>query len=211
MKTDLIIIGGGGHAKVLISAIRSSNEFNVKGILDPKLPINTTVCGVPVIGTDEVLLKKGMRECQLIMGFGSMKACNERKKRFIYLKEMGCSFAIVKHSDAVIDESVVIGEGSQIMAGVVIQPETVFGANCIINTSAIVEHDCRISDNVHIAPGTVLGGRVSVGSNSLIGLGSRILPGVKIGTNVTVGAGAVVVKNVGDNVKMIGVPASEVC
>jgi len=207
VSKPVIVIGGGGHAKVLIDALRSSNEFQILGIVDERLPIDQTVLDVPVIGSDDLLLRGERHGNYLALGVGSVRGDENRKRLYERFRELRYEFPAVRHARATVAPGVTLGDGTQVMAGVVIQPDVCIGSNCIINTSAVIEHDCTIAGHSHAAPGAVLGGGVVVGECSFIGLGARVLPGVKIGSLVTVGAGAVVVDDVEDAATVVGVPA----
>lgn len=73
---------------------------------------------------------------------------------------------------------------------------------------------CEIGENCTILPMVLLGkkepgikDKIFIGNNCYISTGVTILAPVKIGDNVTIGAGAVVTKNIPDNVTVAGVPA----
>ncbi len=203
-KKDIIIIGGGGHAKVLIDAIVTIGIFNIKGILDPKIKVGTIVGGFPVIGSDELLFDDSFGGTCLALGVGIMKGSDDTRRRiYARFSEMKYVFPAIRHGTAIVARDAVIGDGVQIMAGAIVQPCAKIGSNSIVNTSAVVEHDCNIAAHCHIAPGAILGGGVSVGEESMVGLGARVLPGVKIGRNVTVGAGTIVLSEVEDGKTVI--------
>lgn len=86
------------------------------------------------------------------------------------------NFGYAVHPKAVIARDVVFGEGTVIMAGVVIQPGVRIGKHVILNTGCTVDHDCEIGDFVHIAPGAHLCGNVKVGEGALVGVGVGIAP-----------------------------------
>ena len=114
----------------------------------------------------------------------------------------------VIHPSAVIDATAtIVTQGVMIAAGVIINPLAKIGTGTICNTGCIIEHECVIGNFTHIAPGAVLCGTVKVGNNSFVGANAVVRQGVTIGNNVMIGAGAVVLKNVPDNVTVIGVPA----
>lgn len=204
---NIIVLGGGGHAKVLIDAVRSTNCFGISGILDPGLKVGEQILGVSVLGSDNFLDDHSGNEFVLALGIGSVKVPSVRKNIFDKYKDRGFEFPLIIHRNAYVSGTSIISEGVQVMACAVIQPDAFIGENVIINTSAVIEHDCKISAHSHISPGAVLGGDVEVGECSHIGLGARVLQGVRIGKNVTIGAGAVVVRNVDDGKTVMGVPA----
>lgn len=204
----MFVIGGGGHAKVVINLILESNQFHLDGILDGKLKAGDSVLGIPVLGDDEKISTP--EEVSLALGVGMMRASSIRKELYERFSRSGYSFPTLVHPASCIARNVSLAAGVQVMARVTIQPDSKIEVNTILNTGAIVEHDAVIGAHSHISPGAVLGGGVSVGECSLIGLGARILPGVKVGRNVTVGAGAVVVNNIPDGQTVVGIPARSI-
>jgi sugar O-acyltransferase (sialic acid O-acetyltransferase NeuD family) len=203
----LIIVGGGGHAKVVIDAAISMNTFAIAGVVDTKIASDEKILGIPVLGNDTVLEKREMWRHALAMGVGMQKAGNQREKLFQRLKGLDYQFPVIRHARSHIAQGVKLSEGCQVMAGAIIQTDANVGCGVIVNSNAVVEHDCQLEAYVHIAPGAVLGGNVSVGQGSLVGLGACILPGIHIGQQATIGAGTVVCKNVADGMTVRGIPA----
>ncbi|MEQ8319705.1 MAG: acetyltransferase [Rhodospirillales bacterium] len=208
-ERPLIIIGAGGHAKVVIDALLSMG-MSLKGATDQDPSrLGKSILGVDVIGDDGVLDELTTADIRLVLGVGSTEAGPARRKIFDNLKDRGYEFANVVHPSAVIGRDVEIGEGAQIMAGAVIQPGCRIGRGVIVNTGARVDHDCTLGDFVHISPGAVLSGDVTIGDDSHIGCGATVLQGQRVGRSVTVGAGAVVVSHIIDDVCVVGIPARE--
>ncbi|MGL6173212.1 MAG: acetyltransferase [Cellulosilyticaceae bacterium] len=205
MKKDVVLIGGGGHAKVIIDILRYSSQYNIVGICDKN---SEGVEGVPVIGTDEMLPylhTQGVKEAFICIG------ANQKRRWELYqqLKQLGYSLPVLKHPNCIVAENVQIGEGTCIMPGAIINSGAKIGEMVIVNTGSIIEHDCVIEENSHISPRTCLCGGVSVGAHTHIGAGSVVNPSVSIGKNVVVGSGSVVIDGVRDEVTVIGVPAKE--
>jgi len=200
MKEKIILIGGGGHCKVVIDAIINTGTYNIKGIIDNKMEDEVKVLGIPVIGNDVLLpelYKKGIN--QAFVAVGSVGDCNLRKAIYKKLKNIGFDLAIVVHHRAVVAKDVEIDEGTFIAAGAVINPGTTIGKNVIINTCASVDHDCKIGDFVHVAPGATLSGGVEVGESTHIGTGANLVQGLKIGKGCMVKAGTIVKRDLADN------------
>lgn len=204
----IIILGGGGHAKVLIDLIKIKRNFEIVGILDIQLVKGTKVLDVPVLGEDDILVdifKEGVK--MACIGVGSVKDNNIRSRLFDTAKHAGLEVPSLIHPNSFISRKSKIAEGVQVMAGAIIQTNTFIDENSIINTGAIIDHDCVIGKNTHVCPGVVIGGEVTIGDNSFIGAGVTIIQGVNIGNNAVVGVGAVVIKNVPGGVTVKGVPA----
>lgn len=209
LKKSLLILGGGGHARVLIDALKCLQR-DIIGITDPNpIMYGRTIMGIPVIGDDKAVMRYPSESIELVNGLGSVGCISRHKRLFVEFKDKGYTFATVIHPFAVIASDAQLSEGTQIMAGVVIQTGSYIGQNTIINTMVSVDHDCRIEDHSHLAPGATLSGDVSVGHGTHIGAGATIIQGISIGSNSLIAAGSVVIGNIGDNKKVKGVPAKE--
>ena len=207
-RKKIVLIGGGGHAKVIINAIECSREFEIYGVVDPRLCEEDLVLGVNVIGTDDALpglLGKGLENA--FIAIGSVGCCAVRKQIYEKLKGIGFKLPVVAYPGASVAKDALIGEGTFIAAGVVINPGVKIGKNAIINTSTSLDHDCRIGDFVHVAPGVTLCGGVSVGNEAHVGAGATVIQGVNIGKGCIVGAGTTVRRHLADGDKYIGIPS----
>lgn len=206
-NVKIIMLGGGGHAKVLIELIRLAGEYEIAGILD-RLEAGSVISGISVLGNDEMLAEifaeKITNAC---IGVGSVKDTRIRRSLFEKVKESGFFVPSLIHPGAVVSKSAELSEGVQIMAKAVIQAGSIIGENTIINTGAIIEHDGLVGRHVHVCPGAVIAGVCKIGDNSLIGAGATVINGTSIGKNVTVGAGSVVVNDIADGAAVKGVPA----
>lgn len=206
----VVIIGAGGHARVLISTLKALQR-GIVGILHPdETMIGQTIDGIPVIGNDEKICEYAPDAVELVNGIGSTSSTTKRHDIFETFKKDGYSFATIEHLAALIADNVKLGEGVQIMAGAIIQTGCIIGNNTIINTGAIIDHDCIIGDHVHIAPGAVLSGGVKIGALTHVGTGATIIQGAEIGGNSLIGAGAVVIRDVPAGKKVIGNPAKTI-
>lgn len=206
MNLPLIILGDGGHSRVLIETLLQM-EFNIIGITTPDKTNKNNVYGIPIIGNDTMVLKYSANEIRLVNGIGSVGTPITRASLFHSFKAKGFQFQQVIHPTSIISPSALIAEGVQIMAGAIIQTESQIGTNSIINTKASIDHDCKIGMNVHVAPGVTVSGGVEIGNNVHIGTGAVIIQGLKIGDNSVIGAGAVVLNNINQGDTVIGIPA----
>ncbi len=207
MDLPIIILGAGGHAKVLVDALQRGAR-SVVGLADE----NPTLCGrrvlgVEVMGGDEFVLRHPPGTVLLANGIGSVDSMRIRAAVYQRFKSRGYAFATVIHPSAVIGGEAVLGEGAQILAGAVIGPSVTIGENSIVNTGASVDHDCRIGAHVHLAPGVVLSGGVTIGDETHVGTGATVIQGVTIGAGCLIAAGAVVIADVHPLARVAGVPA----
>ncbi len=192
----LVILGAGGHAKVLLALVQSVG-FEVLGVCDPALADQGIEewRGISVLGGDNALEALDPRSIELVNGLGQLVGGTGRRSIFQRLKQQGFRFPVLVHPTAWVDQSAILHEGVQIMAGAVIQADVVIGANSIINTRAGIDHDCRLGEDVHVAPGATLCGGVQVEGRAFIGSGATVIQGLKVGVEAVVGAGATLSRN----------------
>lgn len=200
----LVVVGAGGHAKVVIEAARASGLWDVVGLIDPS-PAATSALGVPVLGGDEMLpqlLAGGVSAAVIALGGNALR---ERLGR--QAQDMGFELPSIVHPSALVSPSARLGAGVVVMARAVIGTEAVVSDLAIVNTGAVLDHDNFVGIAGHVAPGCALAGNVSVGDRSLVGVGSAVRPQIRIGADVVIGAGSVVVADVPDGAIVAGAPA----
>lgn len=207
MSLPVIILGAGGHAKVLIDALLASNVA-IAGVVDTNpLLVGTSLLGIPLLGGDEIVGEYAPAEIMLVNGLGTVTLSDKRRQLYEQFKNRGYTFAQVIHPSVVISSDVVLAEGVQIMAGAVIQTGSRIGVNTIVNTSVSVDHDCIVGDHVHLAPGVTLSGGVTISHESHVGTGATLIQGVSVGEKSLIGAGSLVLKDVAAGITVMGVPA----
>lgn len=208
MSLPLIVVGGGGHAKVLISTLLLQHR-SVLGFVDPK-PLLPPLLGIAHLGDDCAAFLHPPDQVRLVNGVGSIDSTVLRRAVYEKFRERQYVFDTVIHPSAIIAPEVHIEDGVQIMAGAVVQPGSRLGANVIINTGARVDHDCVIDAHSHVAPGVTLSGHVYIGKGAHVGTGASIIQGIKVNAGGIVGAGAVVIDDVPAGATVVGVPAKAV-
>jgi sugar O-acyltransferase (sialic acid O-acetyltransferase NeuD family) len=157
--------------------------------------------------SDENLFDEYARRCE---GFVVCVAGDNGKDRVSYsirLTELGLKPVAAVHPSTFLGEGVKVGSGLQAMPRAVVNDFSWIGNYCILNTNCSIDHDCRLGQGVHVMGAAAIAGAVTIGEFSTIGTNATILPKLEIGNNVYVGAGAVVTKNIPDNVVVAGVPA----
>ena len=202
-ERSLIIIGAGGHARVLIDTLQLTGK-SILGVVDKGHAAHSTgPSGLAILGDDEAVDRFAPDAVLLVNGVGTVKTTAQRDAIYRRFLAKGFHFATVVHPSAVISNSATLGEGVQVMAGCVIQAGASIGANSLINTRASIDHDCRIGETVHIAPGATLSGTVTVGDETHIGTGAVVIQGITIGRHCLVAAGAVVYRDLPDGAQHI--------
>ena len=207
MRQKAIIIGGGGHARVVHDALISCGQ-SVHGVTELDMNKDSKLLSsVPLIGSDDQILEFDPEEVLLANGIGGSSRVKSRWQVFEIFTTEGYSFLTVVHPTAVVSSSVELSEGVQVMAGAVVQAGAQIGPNSLINTATSVDHDCLIARNCHVAPGATICGGVRVGQDTMIGAGAVIIDGVSVGADCLIGAGSVVVEDIPEGTCAKGVPA----
>lgn len=194
----MYLLGASGHAKVIIDSLKASGK-KISGLFDDN-PEVKELLGYNVFGSFD---SNRLGDEELIISVG----LNHIRKKIVDKLPGEIRYGNAIHPSAIMSEHASLGEGTVVMQGAVIQSSVSIGKHCIINTTASVDHDCLLEDYVHISPNATLCGAVSVGEGSQIGAGAVVIPGIKIGKWSLVAAGAVVMKDVPDNVLVLGNPA----
>jgi acetyltransferase EpsM len=209
-QRDLIVIGGGQHARVVVEAARTRLDlWNVVGFTDPvPCPDTSTRLGLTWLGTDEEYLACGVaaRSC-CILGFCTLDVSAHRADTVARYQQAGHSWATVVHERAWVSPSARLGQGVFVAAGAVVNTGAHIGDHCVVNSGAVVEHDVCLGDFVQVSPAAAIGGGTTIGRHGFLGLGCRVRDHVRIGANVLVGMGAVVTRSLADNDTVVGVPA----
>jgi sugar O-acyltransferase (sialic acid O-acetyltransferase NeuD family) len=204
----LIVIGGGGHAKVLISTLLLQHR-RILGFVELKRSV-VPLLSVAHLGDDDAVFSHSPDRVRLVNGVGSIDSTISRKMVYEKFREKQYVFETVIHPSAIIAVEVHFEDGVEVMAGAIVQPGVSVGSNVIINTGARVDHDCSIDAHAHIAPGVTLSGNVHIGQGAHIGTGACIIQGIKVGEASVVGAGAVVISDVPAGDIVVGIPAHSV-
>lgn len=202
----LLIVGAGGHAKVVIDAIRCLHGADcLLQLVDDDLRlVLESVMGLPVIVPVATGLGAG-RRFHVAIGGNLLRARVAQD-----CLRAGLQYQTVVHPWSIVAASATLGQGCFVAGGGVVGPEASLGEGCIVNHGAVVDHDCRIGDFCHIGPNATLAGKVQLGAQVLIGAGANILPGVSVGDGCVVGAGAVVLHDMPAGTTYVGVPARRI-
>ncbi len=193
----LIIIGAGGHGKVIADNALKNGYKNICFVDDN---MTGDVIGFPLVGTSADIERLNDGRTDFIIGIGN----NAIRKTIA--ETYNVNWVSIVHPSAQIAFSAEIGKGTVVMANAVINVCATVGEHCIINTSAIIEHDNVIENYVHISPNAALGGTALIGSLTHVGIGATVKNNTEICSDCTIGAGAVVVKNIKEPGTYVGVP-----
>lgn len=206
----IVVIGGGGHAKVIISILRKQDIYDIAGYTD--IVDRGKILEVKYLGTDDILeyLFKEKNVKNAVIGIGHANKSNLRQKVVKNLKKIGFQFPQITSPTSVVNEAVKIKKGTVVMDGVVINSGSSIGEFSILNTRSSIDHDCQIDDFVHIAPAVTLCGGVIISRNSFIGAGTIVVQYKKITSDCIIGAGSVVTRDILDSGVYVGNPIRKI-
>lgn len=196
MTRKILLIGGGGHCRAAIDVIEATGRYSILGLVEPNLKGSSSVLGYPVIGIDEDLSELLQETKFAIVTVGQIKQANIRQTLFEKLKALDAIIPVIISPRAYVSPHAVLGDGTMVMHGAVINANAQVGMNNIINSLALIEHDVQIGDHCHISTGARLNGGVKIGDRCFIGSGAVVHHNVRIGTGSIVGAGCVVSRDV---------------
>ncbi|MDD3893894.1 MAG: acetyltransferase [Syntrophomonadaceae bacterium] len=205
MKKPLIIIGGGGHSRVLLD-ILLSKSYPIIAIAEVN-PNKKLIRNVPVLDNDDWILRYDPESVNLVNGIGMIPGGTKRYQIYQRFKNRGYCFENIMHPSAMTASDIKLAEGVQIMAGAIVQSGVVINENSIINTGSIIDHDAFIGRHVHVAPGATICGNVAIGAGTFVGAGATIIHGVQIAAACVIGAGSAVTRNVPAGATVVGIPA----
>jgi sugar O-acyltransferase (sialic acid O-acetyltransferase NeuD family) len=209
MNEKIILIGSGGHAKVLIDIIQKSKQYDIAGYVD--FEDFGEIFGVKYLGNDSCLIdlyNKGINK--VVIGIGQIGVTKKRLEFVDKLKKIGFCFPSIIAQSAIINRDVSLGKGTQVLDSVVINCCTAIGDFTIINTNAIVEHDCKIGIFCHIATGAVISGGVEIGDYSMIGSNAVVVQYRKIVAECMIGSGGIVIKDISAKGIYVGNPVRKI-
>lgn len=200
---NLLIIGAGGHGKVVADIAENIGHWAKISFVDDNELIKTCL-DKPVIGGFSKIrcLLNDYTDCVVALGNNHVRINMLNK-----LSKYGFNFPTLIHPTAIVSKYANIGKGTVVMANAIVNPGSSIEMGCIINSNALVEHDCKIGIGVHLSPCACLSGTVSIGDETWIGSNATIINNIEIGKNSIIGAGSVVINDIEDNVIYVGNPA----
>jgi len=200
----VLIVGSGGHARVVADILLSAPGVDPLGFISPEPGAGREFRGLPVLGGDD--------DAAVAAGDGVVLAVGDNRVRAALAEtygRKGVAFIPAVHPSAVVAADAELGPGCMICAGAVVGTGARIGAHTILNTGCTVDHDCVVGECCHVAPGAHLAGAVTLGTGAFVGIGACVTQGRTIGDWATAGAGSAVVRNVRPGAVVVGVPARE--
>jgi sugar O-acyltransferase (sialic acid O-acetyltransferase NeuD family) len=196
MKKKLIVIGDGGHARSIVDVALSTGEFEILAVVgrDEANKKAWQQSGIDWVNVAEIQ-KYANSSALGIVGLGQIKDPEPRKKAYELLENLGFELATLVSPKAYVSKTSIIGQGTAVMHGAVVNAHAQIGVNAIINSMALVEHDSSVGNHSHISTGAIVNGQSRVGDKSFIGSGAVLKQGISVGSSCIVPMGSLVVSD----------------
>jgi len=206
----IILIGGGGHAKVIVSILRKLGQYDLIGYT--ALENRGDLLGIPFRGPDGIIeeLVSKYQHLNAVLAVGQVGLGNLRSSIWEKLRMLPISFPSIISPNATLNEGVTLCESAVVMDGVVVNSGAGIGRGAILNTNCTIEHDVVLGEWVHVASGATISGGVTVGQFSMIGAGATIIEGRTIGPRCLIGAGTTVISDLNEPGVYVGCPAHRI-
>lgn len=188
---EILLVGAGGHARACVDVLELQNKYSVVGFVERNIAANSRDFGYPLLGTDGDLGDLRKKYNNALITIGQIKTPKIRIRIFELLKTLDYELPVIRSPLAYASNKSIVGDGTILMHGAIVNANASIGENCIINSNSLIEHDTRIGNHCHIATGALINGSVEIGFGSFIGSGATIKNGVKIGSNCIIGAGVI--------------------
>ena len=203
----IILIGGGGHCISCIDVLRSTDNYEIVGILDTPDKVGSKLSDISVIGTDEDIPMLAKQYKNFLISVGQIKSSEIRERIYNIVKSCGGSLPVIASTRSYISKTAHLSEGTIVMHNALINAGAVIGKNCIINSGALIEHEVIIGDFCHISTHAVVNGQTKVGRRSFIGSNSVIGNNVCLPEEIIIAAGACITKSPDETGTYFGNPA----
>lgn len=209
-KKRTLILGAGGHGRVVLDILLQARQHSVVGFLDNNSDVHgRRVDGIPVLGGIDNLnaLNAELEIDGVIIAIGDNGV---RRGLARQVEQAGVELISAVHPSATLAHNAGVGRNVVIAAGTVVCANCQIGDSVILNTGCIIDHQTMIGEGSHVCPGVRIAGRVKVEPGVFIGIGATVIPKVTLGCESMIGAGAVVLEDVPPMATVVGVPARSV-
>ena len=203
-KPGLILLGAGGHAHACVDVIEQHGRYEIAGLVGMPEEVNSISLGYSVIASDRDLPELAKSCRYALVTVGQIGSAENRMRLYRLAVELGFELPAIVSPLAYVSRHAVIGAGTIVMHGAIVNAGARLGDNCIVNTRALIEHDATVEDHCHISTGAILNGNVRLGAGSFVGSGSTIREGVALGKACVVGMGVAVRHDQPDGARFVG-------
>jgi sugar O-acyltransferase (sialic acid O-acetyltransferase NeuD family) len=194
-REPILLLGAGGHARSCLDVIEADGRYEVAGLFGAPSEVGGEVLGRRVLGTDDDLVGYLGRIPNALVAVGQIKSSEPRERLFARLRALGFRLPTILSPRAQVSRHAVLGAGTIVMHGAIVNAGARVGENCILNSRSLVEHDAEIGDHVHVSTGAIVNGGARIGARSFIGSGAIVREGVVVGDGSLIGMHQPVLRN----------------
>jgi sugar O-acyltransferase (sialic acid O-acetyltransferase NeuD family) len=188
-QKSLILIGAGGHASSCIDVIEQEGQYSVAGMIGMASEVGGSRIGYKVLATDDELHLFAEQFKFALVAIGQIASPTQRIRLYQMARSLGFQLPTIISPKAYVSPHAVLGDGTMVMPGAIVNASARIGSNCIINSRALIEHDAVVADHCHISTGAIVNGSAQVGTGSFLGSGAILRDGRKIGAHCVIGMG----------------------
>jgi sugar O-acyltransferase (sialic acid O-acetyltransferase NeuD family) len=202
LTAPILLVGAGGHARACIDVVEQEGRFAVAGLLGLPNEVGSCVLGYEVVGTDADLPAVLADYANALVAVGQIKTPEVRIRLFNALERGGCRIPTIVSPRAYVSRHAVLGAGTIVMHGAMVNAGAAVGRNCIVNSQSLIEHDVVIADHCHIATAAAVNSGVTIGAGTFIGSNATVRQLVKIGERCVIGMGQHVIADCGSGCRL---------
>lgn len=206
-KSDIILVGGGGHCRSVIDVIETTGIYRIAGIIDVAEKKGLKVLNYDIIGTEEDLKELVKTVKNFCITVGQLKSATNRIRLYNSVKNAGGILPVIVSPLAHLSTHAQVGEGSILMHHAIVNAGAIVGTNNILNSKCLIEHDTVVGNHNHISTGAIVNADCVIGNECFVSSNVTVIRGLRINDNITVGAGSVVTKNLSHKGTYTGIPA----
>jgi len=188
-----VLFGYGGHAREVIAQMGDELECYV----DDEYSTEKTK---PISEFD-------VNSEIIMVAIGDSK---KRKEAIDRLPKGTKFFSFVHPTAQIMDDNIIIGEGSFIGANCIVTTNVNIGKHTLLNRGVHIGHDSDVGDFFSAMPNVVISGNVKIGDCVYFGTNSSVREKITICDDVTIGLNGGVVKNINESGTYVGVPVSKI-
>jgi sugar O-acyltransferase (sialic acid O-acetyltransferase NeuD family) len=206
---EVVILGGGGTTKDIISIIDDINakreSLRCIGILDDNNALwDSELLGIKVIGPTS---EASNVSCNFVNALGSPRNFRIRKTLVENLKLDANRFETIVHPTSSVSRYAMLGVGTVIFPNSVVMSDVEIGNQVLILPGSVINHDVKIGDYTILTSGVNVSGGITIGQNCYLGTGSSLIQQITVGDDVLIGMGSTVIQDVEDGGIIAGNPA----
>jgi UDP-3-O-[3-hydroxymyristoyl] glucosamine N-acyltransferase len=145
VEKNLIILGAGGHGRVVKETAEAMKVFNKIDFLD-----DNSEAAIGKLNAISELLK------EYRYAFVEIRNNKQRMEWIKRVEELGHILSVLIHPKAIVSPSTSVYPGTIVSMGVLVQTNVIIEKECIIDAGTIIDHDSFIGYGTHVDCGAIV-------------------------------------------------------